>query len=48
MRLSMSLKRFLLKLVTFENLLALLLALIVIAVIIMTADTAPQWIYQGF
>lgn len=44
----MSLKRFLLKLVTFENLLALLLALIVIAVIIMTADTAPQWIYQGF
>ena len=44
----MSLKRFLLKLVTFETLLALLLALIVIAVIIMTADTAPQWIYQGF
>jgi hypothetical protein len=44
----MSLKRFLLNLITFENVLALLLALIVIAVIIMTADTAPQWIYQGF
>ena len=44
----MSLKRFLLKLITFENFLALLLALIVIAVIIMTADTTPQWIYQGF
>jgi len=44
----MSLKRFLLNLITFENMLALLLALIVIAVIIMTADTAPQWIYQGF
>ena len=44
----MSLKRFLLKLITSENLLALILALIVIAVIIMTADTTPQWIYQGF
>lgn len=44
----MSLKRTLLKLITFENFLALLLALIVIAVIIMTADTTPQWIYQGF
>ncbi len=44
----MSLRRFLLKLITFENLLALLLALIVLAVIVMTADTAPQWIYQGF
>ncbi len=44
----MSLKRTLLKLITFENFLALLLALIVIAVIIMTADTTPLWIYQGF
>ena len=31
-----------------ENLLALLLCLILIALIILTADQAPQWIYQGF
>jgi hypothetical protein len=31
-----------------ENLFALLLCLIIIFVIIVTADTAPQWIYQGF
>jgi hypothetical protein len=31
-----------------ENLLALLLCLIFIAVIVMTSDTAPRWIYQGF
>ncbi len=31
-----------------ENLLALLLALILIALIIATADTSPTWIYQGF
>lgn len=31
-----------------ENLLALLLCLILIAVIVMTSDTAPRWIYQGF
>ena len=31
-----------------ENLYALLLCLIVIAILIMTADQAPQWIYQGF
>jgi hypothetical protein len=31
-----------------ENLLALLLALILIALVIFTADTAPTWIYQGF
>jgi len=33
---------------TKENIYALLLCLILIAVIIMTADQAPQWIYQGF
>lgn len=33
---------------TRENLVALALCLIVIALIIMTADTSPQWIYQGF
>jgi len=27
---------------------ALLLALLVIALLVMTADEAPQWIYQGF
>jgi len=31
-----------------ENLSALALSLIVIMVIILTADQAPQWIYQGF
>ncbi|HTP03420.1 MAG TPA: hypothetical protein VMJ64_18745 [Anaerolineales bacterium] len=31
-----------------ENLLALLLALILIALVIFTADTSPTWIYQGF
>ncbi len=31
-----------------ENLLAIALCLIVIALIIVTADTSPQWIYQGF
>ncbi len=31
-----------------ENLAALLLCLIIIALIIMTADQSPLWIYQGF
>jgi hypothetical protein len=31
-----------------ENLLALLLALILIALVIFTIDTSPTWIYQGF
>ena len=31
-----------------ENLYALLLCLILIAILILTADQAPQWIYQGF
>lgn len=31
-----------------ENMLALLLALIVIALVIFTADVTPNWIYQGF
>lgn len=33
---------------TKENMYALILCLILVAVVIMTADTAPQWIYQGF
>ncbi len=31
-----------------ENLFALLLCAIIALVIIVTADSAPQWIYQGF
>jgi hypothetical protein len=31
-----------------ENLLAIALCLIVIALIIVLSDAAPQWIYQGF
>lgn len=39
------LKRWLL---TRENLLALLLCLLVLALMIVSTDSAPQWIYQGF
>ena len=35
-------------LLTPENLWALLLCLIILALIIFTADSAPLWIYQGF
>lgn len=31
-----------------ENLFALGLCLLVILLVIVTADSAPQWIYQGF
>jgi hypothetical protein len=31
-----------------ENLLALGLCLIIILLVIVTTDAAPQWIYQGF
>lgn len=31
-----------------ENVFAVMLCLIIILLIIVTADTAPQWIYQGF
>jgi len=31
-----------------ENLYALLLCLILILIVILTTDQAPQWIYQGF
>jgi hypothetical protein len=31
-----------------ENMLALVLALIMIALVILTADSSPTWIYQGF
>jgi hypothetical protein len=31
-----------------ENLSALLLCLILIALVVLTAGQSPQWIYQGF
>ncbi len=33
---------------SYENLLALLLALVMIALVVFTADVSPAWIYQGF
>jgi hypothetical protein len=36
------------KLLSKENLYALLLSLILVALLILTADQSPQWIYQGF
>ena len=33
---------------TRENLAALALCLILIGLVVVTADSAPQWIYQGF
>ena len=33
---------------TRENAYALALCLIVILLIVVTSDTSPQWIYQGF
>ncbi len=36
------------RLITRENLWALLLCLMLIALVIFTADNSPQWIYQGF
>ena len=36
------------RLLTRENLAALALCLLLIALVIVTADASPQWIYQGF
>ena len=36
------------RLFTRENLLALLLCLMLIALVVLTAGASPQWIYQGF
>jgi hypothetical protein len=33
---------------TRENLLALIFCLILVVLVILTADSAPIWIYQGF
>jgi hypothetical protein len=36
------------KVLSRENITALLFALLIIGLIIFTVDNAPQWIYQGF
>jgi hypothetical protein len=36
------------KLFSRENLLALGLCLLIILLIVVSSDSAPQWIYQGF
>ena len=41
-------KRLLEKTFTRENLLAVLLCLMAIAVLILTVDSSPTWIYQGY
>ncbi len=41
-------KRLLRRIFSPENVAALLLCLLLIALWIVTADQAPQWIYQGF
>ena len=41
-------RTFLHKLSSRENLLALLLCLVLIALVALTADSSPTWIYQGF
>ncbi len=41
-------KKLVAKIFSRENLLAILLCLFLIAIIIVTADKAPLWIYQGF
>lgn len=43
-----SLKNIWYKLTTPENIWALILFLIVIALIVFTTDDSPIWIYQGF
>ncbi len=41
-------RKILKKIFSYENLLAVLLCLILIALTIAAADTSPSWIYQGF
>ena len=40
--------KFLRRIFSRENLYALLLCLLLIALVILTTSQAPQWIYQGF
>ncbi len=42
------LRKFLSAVFSRENLLALLLALLLVALVVFTVDTSPTWIYQGF
>ncbi len=48
MRLPLNLSSFFRKIWTRENRWALGLFLIVVLVIVLTADSTPLWIYQGF
>jgi hypothetical protein len=41
-------KRLLGKTFTRENLLAVVLCLMALALLLLTADSSPTWIYQGF
>jgi hypothetical protein len=41
-------QRFQRRVLTRENLYALALCLILLLLIVVTSDSAPQWIYQGF
>jgi hypothetical protein len=41
-------RKFLKKFISRQNLYALLICLILIAIVILTSSQAPQWIYQGF
>jgi len=41
-------KRLLGKTLTRENLLAVVLCLMALAMLVLTADSSPTWIYQGF
>jgi hypothetical protein len=41
-------RNFVRKLFSRENLYALLLCLMLIAILVLTSSQAPQWIYQGF
>lgn len=43
-----ALRNLLLRLLTRENLIALAVCLMLIALVVLTADSSPQWIYQGF
>jgi hypothetical protein len=36
------------KLLSRENLLALAICLLILLLVVMTSDSSPQWIYQGF
>ncbi len=43
-----ALRSVLLRIFTRENLIALAACLMLVALVVLTADSSPQWIYQGF